>query len=211
MNRIRYLGFALLFLVGCQGLPTVTRTGDVKDIIIGDNLTSGDIAVNPGDEIRWVNKRTLPVRVVFIDEIWDKQVSCKNNFGGWKTSGDTAQLATNETASVCFRDAGTFRYTVRMESARTTGELNVPGVIKVGGQGGGQAAEQTREQDLGRSSGQTGARPSDRTGEQPGDKISPTSSTSTTTTTTNEQPGDKTGSSTSSTSTTTTTTRPSQK
>ncbi len=138
-ESIRYLGFALVFVLGCQGTPTVTRTGDVKDIIIGDNLSSGEIAVNTGDEVRWVNKRTAPVRIIFIDPVLDKQLSCKNNFGGWMTPGDTAQLATNETASLCFRDAGTFRYTVRMESAKTTGELNVPGVIKVGGQGG-QAA-----------------------------------------------------------------------
>jgi hypothetical protein len=183
MNPIRYLVFALVFVLGCQGTPTVTRTGDVKDIIIGDNLTSGDIAVSPGDEVRWVNKRTAQVRVVFIDAVLDKQLSCKNNFGGWMTPSDTAQLATNETASVCFRDAGTFRYTVRMESARTTGELNVPGVIKVGGQGG-QAVGQTSDQNRGRTSGQTSDQPSDKTS-------SPTSSTSTTTTTTTTMPPQK--------------------
>lgn len=196
MNQIRYLGFALVFVLGCQGTPTVTRTGDVKDIIIGDNLTSGDISVSPGDEIRWVNKRTAPVRVVFIDPVLDKQLSCNNNFGGWMTPSGTAQLATNQTASVCFRDAGTFRYTVRMESARTTGELNVPGVIKVGGQGG-QAVGQTSEQNRGRSSGQAGDqpreqtldRPSARTSDQSSEKSSsPTSSTSTTTTTTTTMP-----------------------
>lgn len=123
MKSIRYLGgVALVFAVGCQGMPTVTRTGDVKDIMIGDSLTSGYIAVGPGDEVRWINKRTAPVRVVFLDPEWDNQLSCKNNFGGWMTRSDTAQLATNETASVCFRDAGTFRYTVRMESDRATGD-----------------------------------------------------------------------------------------
>jgi plastocyanin len=180
MNQIRYLGFALVFVLGCQGTPTVTRTGDVKDIIIGDDLSSREIAVNTGDEVRWVNKRTAPLRIIFIDPVLDKQLSCKNNFGGWMTPSDTAQLSMNETASLCFRDAGTFRYTVRMESAKTTGELNVSGVVKVGGQGG-QAAGQTSDQNR----GQTSARPSDRTSEQPGDKTSsPTSSTSTTTTTT---------------------------
>jgi hypothetical protein len=124
----------------------------------------------------------------------DTQVSCKSNFGGWMTSNDTAQLATNETASICFRDAGTFRYTVRMKSAGTAGELNVPGVVKVGGQGG-QAVGQTSDQNRGRSSGQTSARASDATGDKPSDPSDatgakpsnpsdPTSSTSTTTTTT---------------------------
>ena len=189
MNPIRYLGVALLFVLGCQGTPTVTRTGDVKDIIIGDNLTSSETAVNTGDEVRWVNKRTQPVRVIFLDAVSDKQLSCKNNVGGWMTPSDTAQLGKNETASVCFRDPGYFRYIVRMESAKTTGDINVQGVIKVGGQGG-QAVSQTSDQNRGRTSGQSSDQPSGRTSEQPSDKASsPRSSTSTTTSTTTTTEG----------------------
>jgi plastocyanin len=169
MNLIRYLGVALLFVLGCQGMPMVTRTGDVKDVIIGDNLTAGETAVNAGDEVRWINKRTQPVRVIFLDAVVDKQLSCKNNVGRWMTPRDTAQLGMNETASVCFRDPGYFRYVVRMESSKTTGDINVQGVIKVGGQGG-QAAGQTSDQT------------SDKTS-------SPRSSTSTTTSTTTTTEG----------------------
>lgn len=190
MNPIRYLGVALVFFVlGCQGTPTVTRSGDVKDIIVGDNLTSGEVAVSAGDEVRWVNKRTAPVRIVFLDPVSDKQLSCKNNFGGLMTPSNTAKLATNETASVCFRDPGYYRYTVRMESARTTGELNVSGVVKVGGQAG-QAAGQTSDQNRGRTSGQGSDQNSGRTSDQTIDKASsPRSSTSTTTSTTTTTEG----------------------
>jgi plastocyanin len=193
MNPILYLGVALLFVLGCQGTPTVTRTGDVKDIIIGDNLSSGETVVNTGDEVRWINKRTQPVRVIFLDPVSDKQLSCKNNVGGWMTPSDTAQLGKNETASVCFRDPGYFRYIVRMESAKTTGDINVQGVIKVGGQSG-QAAAQTSDQNSGRTSGQTSDRTTDqntgRTGDQASDKTSsPRSSTSTTTSTTTTTEG----------------------
>jgi hypothetical protein len=188
MNPIRYLGIALLLVLGCQGTPTVTRTGDVKDIIIGDDLVAGEIAVSPGDEVRWVNKRTAPVRIIFLDPVADKQLSCKNNIGGMMTPSDTAKLATNESASACFRDPGYFRYTVRMESALTTGEINVPGVIKVGGQGS-QAVGQTSEQNSGRTSGQASDRPSEQPSNRASDKTSsPTSSTSTTTTTTTTMP-----------------------
>ncbi len=169
MNLIRYLGVGLLFVLGCQGLPTVTRSGDVKDIIIGDNLTITETAVNAGDEVRWINKRNAPVRVIFLDAVLDKQLSCKNNVGGWMTPSDTAQLATNQTASVCFRDPGYFRYIVRMESATTTGDISVQGVIKVGGQGG-QAVGQTSDQTIDKAS-------------------SPRSSTSTTTSTTTTTEG----------------------
>ena len=193
MNPIRYLGVALVFVLGCQALPTVTRTGDVKDIIIGDDLSSREIAVNTGDEVRWINKRTQPVRIVFLDPLSDKQLSCKNNVGGWMTPSDTAKLDKNETASACFRDPGYFRYIVRMESALTTGDINIQGVIKVGGQGG-QAAAQTSDQNRGRTSGQTSDRTTDqntgRITDQASDKTSsPKSSTSTTTSTTTTTEG----------------------
>ena len=184
MNPIRYLGVTLvLFVLGCQATPTVTRSGDVKDIIIGDNLASGEVAVSPGDEVRWVNKRTAPVRIVFLDPVSDKQLSCRNNFGGLMTPNDTAKLATNETASVCFRDPGYFRYTVRMESANMTGERNVPGVIKVGGQSG-QAAGQTSDQNRGRTSGQSSDQGSDQFIDKTSSPKSTTSTTTSTTTTT---------------------------
>ena len=189
MSQIRYLGVALLFVLGCQGMPTVTRSGDVKDIIIGDNLMSGETAVNTGDEVRWINKRTQPVRVIFLDVVLDKQLSCKNNVGGWMTPGDTAQLATNETASVCFRDPGYFRYIVRMESAKTTGDINVQGVIKVGGQGN-QAAGQTSDPNRAGASNQTSDHKTGYTSDQTGDTTSaPRSSTSTTTSTTTTTEG----------------------
>ena len=193
MNAIRYLGVALLFMLGCQAVPSVTRTGDVKDIIIGDDLSSRETAVNTGDEVRWINKRTQPVRVIFLDAVVDKQLSCKNNVGGWMTPSDTAKLDKNETASACFRDPGYFRYIVRMESALTTGDLNIQGVIKVGGQGG-EAAAQTSDQNRGRTSGQTSNRTTDqntgRISDQASDKAnSPRSSTSTTTSTTTTTDG----------------------
>jgi plastocyanin len=189
MNPIHYLGVALLFVLGCQAVPTVTRTGDVKDVIIGDDLSSREIAVNTGDEVRWINKRTQPVRVIFLDAGLAEQLSCKNNVGGWMTPSDTAKLGKNETASACFRDPGYFRYIVRMESALTTGDINVQGVIKVGGQGG-QAAAQTSDQNRGRTSGQTSEQTSARSSDQTSDKASsPRSSTSTTTSTTTTTEG----------------------
>ena len=178
MIPIRYLGLALLFVLGCQNTPTVTRTGDVKDIIIGDNLSKAEIMVSAGDEVRWVNKRTAPVRVIFLDPIVDKQLSCKNNFGGLMTPSDTAKLKMNETASACFRDPGYVRYTVRMETAGVAGERNVSGVVKVGAQAG-QLTGQTDDQSTDGTSQSSDK--TDRTGDPP-------NSTSTTTTTTTVTP-----------------------
>ena len=181
MSSIRFIGIGLvasLFMGGCESTPTVTRSGEIKDIIIGDNLSSGEVVANPGDEIRWVNKRTAPVRIVLLDPVSDKQLSCKNNFGGLMTPRNTAKLSTNESASACFRDPGYVRYTVRMESTDMAGERNVPGVVKVGGQSTGQTSDPNN---TARSRAEAGG----RTDGQPLDqKSGPPSSTSTTTTTT---------------------------
>ena len=186
MSSMRYLGISLLtivFMGGCESTPTVTRTGDVKDIVIGDKLSAAEVSVNPGDEVRWINKRTAPVRIVFLDPVLKDKLSCKKNLGGWMARSDTVKLGTNEMASACFRDPGYFRYTVRMESTLTTGEINVPGVIQVGGKMG-DAAAQTREQSKGRTNNQAGD-PVSETGEgqSSGTISAPPSTTSTTTTT----------------------------
>jgi hypothetical protein len=41
MKPIYYLGASVVFLalVGCSSMPSVTRTGEVKDIVIGDKLS----------------------------------------------------------------------------------------------------------------------------------------------------------------------------
>ena len=191
MSSIRYFGIGvltLMFMGGCESTPTVPRTGDVQDIIIGENLSVADILVNPGDEVRWINKRTVPIRIVLLDPGLNEKLSCKNNFGAWMSRSDTAHLATNETASACFREVGQFQYTVRMNSGLTTGESNVPGLIRVGGTQG-DAAAQTREQGKVRLSGQAVDRFSESADAQSSGKVSaPPSSTSTTTTTTTTTP-----------------------
>ena len=132
---------ALLVLAGCQsfgggsGMPTVTRTGMVKDIIIREDVAPATVTVNPGDEIRWINKRQGEARVVFLDPVTE-MLSCQRNFGGLM-GGDrnqyTAKLSSNDSASLCFRRGGEIKYVVRADSTLPSGEANIPGTIMVGG------------------------------------------------------------------------------
>jgi plastocyanin len=121
--------------LGCSNLPAMTRTGAVKDIVISDHVAPWEVKVNAGDEVRWINKRSGPIRVVFLDQV-GKRLSCNNGFGGLTVKAGAASLDPDESASLCFSNPGTYRYTIRMESASTTGELDAPGVIKVGDMGG---------------------------------------------------------------------------
>jgi plastocyanin len=112
-------------------MPRGTKTGEVIDVPIRDRHVADPITVKPGDEIRWVNKRSAAVRVIVLDRLGDEHLSCKNHFGGLATPADTARLTTTDTASLCFRNPGTYRYVIRMEMDRQTPELNIPGVITV--------------------------------------------------------------------------------
>lgn len=136
------LGSALLMLAGCQtiggeSMPTLTRTGEVKDILIRDAVEPTSVMVNPGDEIRWINKRQGAVRVVFLNPMTEN-LSCQRNFGGpmgfgIKRNEFSAKLSSNETASLCFRDPGEVKYVVRAESAsHPSGEENIAGTISIG-------------------------------------------------------------------------------
>lgn len=136
------LGSAFLILTACQtmgiggdGMPTVTRTGMVKDIVIREDVTPAMLTANPGDEIRWINKRQGDARVVFLDPVTE-MLSCQRNFGslmGNNKNQYTAKLSSNDSASLCFKNSSQIRYVVRADSNMSSGEVNFPGTITIGG------------------------------------------------------------------------------
>lgn len=140
-----------MVLSGCQnmglgggnGTPTVTRTGEVKDIIIQDSVSPEIVTANPGDEIRFINKRQGDARVIFLLPV-EGQLSCQRGFGGLMNANKnqyTAKLDSNETASVCFKFPMEIKYVVRAESSLPSGEVNIPGTINIGGQQGSSNME----------------------------------------------------------------------
>jgi plastocyanin len=137
------LGTALLMLAGCQtiggeSMPSLTRTGEVKDVIIREGVEPASLTVNAGDEIRWINKRQGTVRVVFLNPMTEN-LACQRNFGGLlgfgtKRNEYSAKLGSNETASLCFRDPAEVKYVVRADSSDPIGEQNLAGTISIGSQ-----------------------------------------------------------------------------
>jgi plastocyanin len=148
------LASAFLILTACQsmgmggdGMPTVTRTGMVKDIIIREDVTPATLTANPGDEIRWINKRQGDARVVFLDPVME-MLSCQRNFGGLLGNNRnqfTANLGSNDSASVCFKNSSQIRYVVRADSTLPSGEANFPGTIMIGSEERSSMKESTSE------------------------------------------------------------------
>lgn len=126
-------------------MPTVTRTGIVKDVVIRENISPATLTANPGDEIRWINKRQGNVRVVFLDPVTE-MLTCQRNFGGFMAGSSknqyTANLSSNDSASACFRNPSQVRYVVRADSNLPSGEENIAGTINVGGEGSRSSAAQ---------------------------------------------------------------------
>ena len=142
MHVQRIIGVcALLIVTGCQtiggeSMPTLTRTGEVKDVIIRETVDPTSVTVNAGDEVRWINKRQSVVQVIFLNPMTEN-LACQRNFGGMLGFGTqrnqySAKLRPNKTASVCFREAGEVKYVVRAESTGFQGEQNFAGTIAIG-------------------------------------------------------------------------------
>ena len=132
-----FIASALVILVGCQhslvqdNIPTITRTGEVKDVVIQDTLSPTSIMARPGDEIRWINKRQTDVQVIVIGTV-KEQLTCRRNFKEMMGSDHnqySANVERNDTAGVCFRDPTELRYVVRTESNGESGFLGTVMIV----------------------------------------------------------------------------------
>jgi plastocyanin len=119
----------LLFGVACSSLPDTSRTGVVHDIkIMEAELEPSEITVRPGDEVRWVNFRTKPVRIVFLDRL-DDVLMCGRGFSG--TGMNDVTIKASKAASLCFGRPGRYKYNARMVAEVAGGEIPQTGMIYV--------------------------------------------------------------------------------
>ncbi len=125
--------FAIVLLAAACAVPTTTRSGVVRDIRIAEGPEPADLIVNPGDEVRWVNARTLPLRVDLVN-VKSDELSCERRFSNiFGVIQESATIEPNGTASACFAKAGVVNYNLRMDSALPGGKVVVPGIIRIGG------------------------------------------------------------------------------
>jgi hypothetical protein len=120
----------LMFMVGCQSMPSFSQSGGVKEIVVEADVPLTELSVHADEKVRWINKGMKPISIVFPPSV-HAQLSCSNNFGGFYTGGLETTLRPNESASLCFHSPVYFRYVVRMESASGDGKVNTPGGIRV--------------------------------------------------------------------------------
>lgn len=127
-------------LTSCQDLgwgrvqmPTTTRTGVVREVVILDTASPSVIIAHPGDEIRWINKRQGAAKVVFLDPV-EAQLSCRAGFGSWRGANPNqfaADIGPNKSASVCFKTTQKAKYLIEADSTRIRSEQSMQGAISI--------------------------------------------------------------------------------
>jgi plastocyanin len=131
MNRV-ILYTALLAIAGCAGVSSTSRTGVIHEVRFEEHMTPANLRVQPDDEVRWVNQRSLPVTVEFLGDALD-DVTCQRGFDN--LIGRQQEMATiqpNQSVSLCFGNPGTVTYNARMDSPVAGGQMIESGTIHVG-------------------------------------------------------------------------------
>jgi plastocyanin len=113
---------------GLAAVPETSRTAKVQDVHVTLTYVSpNEASVNVGDELRFINDRADPVRIILIDA--GKSIACKRGFTG--AVDQQADIKPGESASFCFEKAGTAKYMVRSTQGMVGGEKVVSAEIEI--------------------------------------------------------------------------------
>ena len=134
MRAALILGFAIM-LSGCSTwsnkptVPETSRTAVVHDVRVSlTEIEPVELRANVGDEVRFINDKTQPIRVILIEA--GKRIACNKGFNG--TIDQEADIKPGQYAGFCFSQPGTVKYMARDLSAMTGGEVVLPAQILVG-------------------------------------------------------------------------------
>ena len=137
MRSVMTIGLIVL-LSGCSNMawtnkptvPETSRTAVVHDVRVSmTDIAPTELRVNVGDEVRFINDKTQPVRIILIDA--GKSIACNKGFNG--TIDQEADIKPGQYASFCFNKNGAVKYMARDQMAVTGGEQVLPAQILVGG------------------------------------------------------------------------------
>ena len=81
-------------------------------IHIQDNVSPQRLDVQIGDEVRWQNLRSEPVKISLLSHLSGTGVSCQTGFSRFGMLDDTATIPPHAYVSLCFARAGSIQYNV---------------------------------------------------------------------------------------------------
>ncbi len=117
-------------VAGTAGIADSSRTGSVHDVRFEERMSPGSLQVRVGDEVRWINQRSTPVRLQFLEDALG-YVVCQSGFSSLlRRQQDSATIKPNQSASLCFGKADTIRYNARLDSPVAGGQMIESGTIR---------------------------------------------------------------------------------
>ncbi|MCC5885849.1 MAG: hypothetical protein JJT88_05365 [Gammaproteobacteria bacterium] len=118
-------------VAGTTGISDSSRTGTVHDVRFEERMSPANLRVRVGDEVRWINHRSTPVRLQFLEDALG-DVVCQSGFSSLlRRQQESATVKPNESASLCFGKADTIRYNARLDSPVAGGQMIESGTISV--------------------------------------------------------------------------------
>src|SRR5512132_3573374 len=112
MRSALIIGFAVA-LSGCTAwsnkptVPETSRTAVVHDVRIAlTEIQPVELRANVGDEVRFINDKTQPIRIVLIEA--GKSIACNKGFNGM--IDQEADIKPGQYAGFCFSKPGTVKY-----------------------------------------------------------------------------------------------------
>ncbi|MFM8550702.1 MAG: hypothetical protein ACKOCD_00040 [Nitrospiraceae bacterium] len=114
----------LLLHTGCALAPETSRTGKVHEIKVGEQITPMELVVRVGDEIRWLNLRSVPVHVGILNATSLRDVSCAKNFRRFGLVQDFVTIQPLQSASLCFEVAGSVQFNVWFDVNNLRGNIS---------------------------------------------------------------------------------------
>jgi len=99
-------------LTACAAASPGTTPVRTHYIHIQDAVSPQRLDVHIGDEVRWQNLRSEPVRISLLSHLSGAGVSCQTGFSRFGSLDDTATIPPNAYVSLCFARAGSIQYNI---------------------------------------------------------------------------------------------------
>ena len=113
---------ALIITAGCGTPSSGSKGSTVHMVQVGPKIDPLQINAGKDHEVRWINKRSQPIAVIF-PRSDESRISCRT---GFKKIGSvlSAEIAPNSSASMCFSELGKYDYRIRLDENQPTAAID---------------------------------------------------------------------------------------
>ncbi|BCA56155.1 conserved exported protein of unknown function [Nitrospira sp. KM1] len=124
------IALMLALLQGC-GVGKPGAGTAVRYVEINKEVTPRVLFARIGEEVRWHNASSSPIRVGILNVAWRDVVSCETGFGSFGAMEDVVTIPPQDYASLCFSKATTVQYNVWLDLENIKGSMSPTATIRV--------------------------------------------------------------------------------